>query len=157
MKIMLNKVEKKFVIEELKKYKNPEASVVESLKFVQKRLRWISLDVMNEISRIISVPVSKIESIATFYNHIFRKPVGKNIVKYCDGVVCYINGYKKIKNVISKHLKIKPGQTTKDNKFTLIPICCLGNCNNSPTIMINENLFSNVNITSSIDILERIK
>ncbi|WP_343154885.1 NADH-quinone oxidoreductase subunit NuoE [Buchnera aphidicola (Pseudoregma panicola)] len=154
---MINEKEKEFILKELEKYENSDAVVVESLKFVQKRLRWISLETMSEISKIISVPVSKIESIATFYNQIFRKPVGKNVIKYCDGVVCYINGYKKIKNAISKHLNICDGCTTKDNNFTLIPICCLGNCDNSPTIMINENLFSNITVKSVVNILESIK
>ncbi|WP_343190049.1 NADH-quinone oxidoreductase subunit NuoE [Buchnera aphidicola] len=156
MKKILSKEEKTFILKELNKYKNPDAVIIEILKFVQKRLRWISLDTIKEISKIISVPASKIDSIATFYNQIFRRPVGKNIIKYCDGVVCYINGYEKIEAELSNYLKIQPGNTTKDKKFTLIPICCLGNCHNSPTIMINENLFSNVTKKSIITILDNI-
>ncbi|WP_343189191.1 NADH-quinone oxidoreductase subunit NuoE [Buchnera aphidicola (Chaitoregma tattakana)] len=156
-KNILNNKEQKFILTELKKYEDPNAAVVECLKYVQQRLKWISLDVIKEVSQIVSVPVSKIESIATFYSQIFRQPVGKNIIKYCDGVVCYINGYKKIEKTMSNYLKITPGNTTKDKKFTLIPICCLGNCDNSPTIMINENLFSNVTNRKIINILENLR
>ncbi|WP_343188317.1 NADH-quinone oxidoreductase subunit NuoE [Buchnera aphidicola (Ceratoglyphina bambusae)] len=149
--------EKKFILKEIKKYNNSDAAIIESLKFVQRRLNWISSDIMLEISKILLVPVSKIESIATFYSQIFRRPVGKNIIRYCDGVVCYINGYKNIEKSLSNYLNICPGQTTKNNKFTLLPVCCLGNCDKSPTMMINENLFSNINTKSAISILENFK
>ncbi|QTM69467.1 NADH-quinone oxidoreductase subunit NuoE [Buchnera aphidicola (Hormaphis cornu)] len=144
---------------ELKKksYKNSRAASIEALKIVQKRLGWISKQSMVSIAKILNLPVAEIESIATFYSQIFRKPVGENIIKYCDSMVCYIMGYKEIKQSLFKILNIRSGETTVDRKFTLLPVCCLGNCDKAPTIMINEDLFSNVTPKSILCILESYK
>lgn len=126
---------------EQKHYKKNKAVCIEALKIVQKYRGWVSDNVIYEIAEILKVSFSEIEEIATFYNQIFRKPVGKNIIRYCDSFVCYINGYKNIKKKIENILNIKTGQTTQDKKFTLLPTCCLGNCDKSPTIMINEDTY----------------
>lgn len=137
----LTKNEINDIKKEQKCYKNNKAVCIEALKIVQKYRGWVSDNVIYEIAKILKISFSEIEEIATFYSQIFRKPVGKNIIRYCDSFVCYINGYKNIKKKIENTLKIKTGQTTQDKKFTLLPTCCLGNCDKSPTIMINEDTY----------------
>jgi len=131
-------VEKNKIIDKIKKYEDPRAVSIEALKIVQKTRKWISDEAIVAISKILGVSAVDIEGVATFYNQIFRKPVGVNIIRYCDSVVCYINGYKNIQKILEKTLQIKPGQTTADGVFTLLPTCCLGNCDKGPVIMINE-------------------
>jgi NADH-quinone oxidoreductase subunit E len=80
--------------------------------------------------------------VATFYSQIFRQPVGRHVIRYCDSVVCHITGYQGIQAAIEKKLSIKPGQTTFDGRFTLLPTCCLGNCDKGPTMMIDEDTHS---------------
>ncbi|AXN02381.1 NADH-ubiquinone oxidoreductase chain E [Candidatus Purcelliella pentastirinorum] len=153
--IKLTAKEKKKIKKEKKNYKNKNSVIIEALKIVQEERNWISDEIIIAISKEIGVSYNDIEEIATFYSQIFRKPVGKHIIKFCDSVVCYINGYKNIQKKIEYHLKIKPGNTTKDNLFTLLPICCLGNCNFSPTIMIDKDIYGPVSTNSIIQILDK--
>ncbi|CAL4319964.1 NADH-quinone oxidoreductase subunit NuoE [Buchnera aphidicola] len=146
--------EQEKIEEEKKRYKYPHAVVIEALKIVQKKRKWVSKNVINAISEILNISSVHIEEVATFYSQIFLEPVGRNIIRYCDSVVCYVVGYKKILIVLEKYLKIKSGETTPDNKFTLLPICCLGCCDKAPTMMINEDTYFNLSEKNILSILE---
>ncbi|BBI01140.1 NADH dehydrogenase subunit E [Buchnera aphidicola (Nipponaphis monzeni)] len=154
---MLTNKERMLIECKKKSYANSKAASIEALKIVQRRIGWVPKQAIIDISEILKVSISEIESIATFYNQIFRKPVGKNIIRYCDSVVCYVMGYEKIKKVLIDTLGITIGETTVDNQFTLLPVCCLGNCDKAPTIMINQNIYSNVSDVSIINLLESYK
>lgn len=149
----LTKNEIREIKNEQKCFKNNKAVCIEALKIVQKYRGWISDNIIYEIAKLLKITFNEIEEIATFYSQIFRKPVGKNIIRYCDSFVCFINGYKSIKKEIEKVLNIKTGQTTKDKKFTLLPTCCLGNCDKSPTIMINNDTYVFLTPENIIDLL----
>ncbi|CAL4320155.1 NADH-quinone oxidoreductase subunit E [Buchnera aphidicola (Protaphis terricola)] len=140
-----------------KYYENYRAISIEALKIVQKKRGWVSDQAIIEISKILNISPSDIESVATFYSQIYRQPVGRNIIRFCDSVVCYLTGYKKIQKFLEQHLLIKIGNTTLDKRFTLLPVCCLGNCDKSPTIMINDNLYSKVTPESILNLLESYK
>lgn len=148
-------------IEEIKKeknkYKYQKAAAIEALKIAQKYRGWVSDNVLLEISKILKMTVNDLESIATFYSQIFRRPVGKYVIRYCDSFVCYINGYQKILEKIKNNLNIKVGETTLDKKFTLLPTCCLGSCDKSPVIMINDNFYYCLNVKIIDNILEYYK
>ncbi|CAL4319663.1 NADH-quinone oxidoreductase subunit E [Buchnera aphidicola (Thelaxes suberi)] len=140
-----------------KNYENSRAAVIDALKILQERLGWIPDWGIQEISIILNISSSDVESIATFYSQIFRKPVGKYIIRLCDSIVCYITGYDPIEKAIIHHLKIKKGCTTNDKLFTFLPICCLGSCDKSPVVMINKDIYYNVNEKSIITILDKYK
>jgi len=140
-----------------KYYENSRAIVIEALKIVQKKRGWISDQAIYAISKILKINPSDVEGVATFYSQIFRQPVGRNIIRYCDSVVCFLTGYEAIKSALEDYLKIKIGETTKDNRFTLLPVCCLGNCDKSPTIMINEDTYSFLTSESIPCLLESYK
>ncbi|MBZ2278998.1 MAG: NADH-quinone oxidoreductase subunit NuoE [Buchnera aphidicola] len=137
-----------------KHYENYQSLSIEALKIVQKKRGWISDPAIYAIAKILQVNPSEIEAVATFYSQIFRRPVGRNVIRYCDSVVCYITGYTKIKKTLKKILKIEIGQTTKDKRFTLLPICCLGNCDKGPTIMINDDIYSSITSGKISNVLE---
>ncbi|MBK4775474.1 NADH-quinone oxidoreductase subunit NuoE [Candidatus Pantoea edessiphila] len=143
-------------IEEEKKYYEHSRSVcIEALKIVQKKRGWVCDNAIKAIAEILNLSYSEVEGVATFYSQIFRKPVGRNIIRYCDSVVCYINGYKDIQLKLEQKLNIKPGKTTLDNRFTLLPVCCLGNCDKGPTIMINEETYIRLKIEDIDFMLEQ--
>lgn len=153
----LNSQEYNEIQREKNNYENPRAALIETLKIIQKSRGWISNDAIYIIANILKVNVSDVEEVATFYSQIFRKPVGRHIIRYCDSVVCYIKGYKKNLKVLENFLKIKPGQTTKNNRFTLLPTCCLGNCDKAASIMINEDTYGCVTEKNICRLLERYK
>ncbi|PPI86720.1 NADH-quinone oxidoreductase subunit NuoE [Candidatus Pantoea edessiphila] len=139
--LILSDEEYHAIIKEKKYYETSRSVCIEALKIVQQKRGWICDSAIESIAAILNLPSSEVEGVATFYSQIFRKPVGRNIIRYCDSVVCYINGYKDIQLKLEQNLNIKPGQTTLDKCFTLLPVCCLGNCDKGPTIMINEETY----------------
>ncbi|XBC39370.1 MAG: NADH-quinone oxidoreductase subunit NuoE [Buchnera aphidicola (Nurudea shiraii)] len=154
---MLSSEEKVEILNNKNNYEDPRASSIEALKIVQKKRGWISDFAIFEISKILGVSEVDLEEIATFYSQIFRKPVGRNIIRYCDSVVCYMYGCEDIKSCFEDKLNISIGETTKNFDFTLLPIGCLGNCDRAPTIMINNDIYSCVTESLIIKLLESYK
>lgn len=153
----LNDLELRAIQEEKKHYEDVKAVSIEALKIVQKSRGWISDELMREISGVLCISVSQLEEIATFYSQIYRQPVGRHVVKFCDSVVCYMLGCDHIKSTLEDILKIKPGQTTLNNQFTILPISCLGNCDKAPVIMINNITYTNVTSSDIPILLEKCK
>ena len=137
---------------EMSHYEDPRAASIEALKLVQKHFGWVCDEAIEAIAEVLSIPASDVEGVATFYSQIFRRPVGRHVIRYCDSVVCYITGYQAIQKKLETRLGIKPGQTTSDQRFTLLPVCCLGNCDKSPTLMIDDDTHSHVS-PESVDLL----
>lgn len=129
---------------ECEQYESNKAAAIEALKIIQKNRGWVSDSAITWISEILHIPESDIEGVATFYNQIFRQPVGRHIIRYCDSIVCYITGCEKIQKTLEKILNIEIGNTTHDKKFTLLPACCLGMCNVAPVIMVDETIYSSI-------------
>lgn len=135
-------------------YKNKRAASIEALKIIQKKRGWVSDELMILIAKVLCISVADLEGVATFYNQIFRQPVGRHIVRYCDSVVCYLLGCEEIKNILMNILNIEIGHTTIDNRFTLLPICCVGHCATAPIIMVNNDIHCNVISTKIVSLLE---
>ncbi|CAL4326220.1 NADH-quinone oxidoreductase subunit E [Buchnera aphidicola (Brachycaudus tragopogonis)] len=157
IKFILTNEEIKKIENEKKFYENARAVSIEALKIVQKKRGWISDQAIYAISEVLQINPSELEEVATFYSQIFRQPVGRNIIRYCDSVVCFITGYQQLKITLENYLNIKIGETTQDKRFTLLPVCCLGNCDKGPTIMINEDTHSFLTPESIPHLLESYK
>ena len=138
---MLTADEKKEIDEHIKEYPNKRAACIEALKVVQENRRWISDESLKDIANYLEMTIDELDSVATFYNLVFRKPVGKHVILICDSVSCYILGYEKILDYLDKKLGIKLGETTEDDRFTLLPIPCLGTCDHAPALMIDNDLY----------------
>jgi NADH-quinone oxidoreductase subunit E len=129
---------------EIKLLPHKKAAVIEALKIVQQHRRWISDESVAAIARHLEISPAEVDSVATFYNLIFRKPVGRHIILLCDSISCYVMGYEKLYEALKQQLKIKFGETTTDKQFTLLPNCCLGCCDHAPALMIDEDLYRDV-------------
>ncbi|XRX42496.1 MAG: NADH-quinone oxidoreductase subunit NuoE [Buchnera aphidicola (Eriosoma harunire)] len=151
----LTQVEREKIQEQKLQYKQSRAASVEALKIVQKYRGWISTDAIHAIAKFLNISSSDLEEVATFYSNIYRQPVGRNIIKYCDSMVCYVTGYFKIKCALEQKLRINSGETTIDNRFTLLPACCLGCCDRSPVVMINEDTHCNLTVEKILNLLEK--
>ncbi|MCA9433454.1 MAG: NADH-quinone oxidoreductase subunit NuoE, partial [Candidatus Omnitrophica bacterium] len=97
----------------------------------------------------------ELDSVATFYNLLFRQPVGRHVVMVCDSVSCWIMGYEKIRQYLMDKLGVGMGETTPDGRFTLLPICCLGNCDRAPAMMVGEDLHQDLTPEKIDAILEK--
>jgi len=99
----------------------------------------------------------ELDSVATCYNLIFRKPVGRHIILVCDSVSCWIMGYEPLLRHIERRLGIKLGQTTIDGCFTLLPIACLGACDKAPVMMVDDQLHVDLSPTRIDEILDQYR
>jgi NADH-quinone oxidoreductase subunit E len=132
-----------------------KAACIEALKIVQEHRRWISDDSLNEIAQFMEMTPEELESVATFYNLIFRRPVGRHIILLCDSISCWVMGYEKIQDFLMERIGIGFGETTTDGCFTLLPNPCLGTCDCAPALMIDNDLYRNVTIEQLDEILNR--
>ena len=133
------------------------AACIEALKIVQHRRGYISKEDLHDIADFMGMSVEDLDSVATFYNLIFRKPVGRNVILLCDSISCYVMGYEKLYEYLQEHLSIQFGETTPDGRFTLLPNCCLGTCDHAPVLMINNELYRDLTEHKLNDILKEYK
>jgi len=142
---------------EMEHYEDPRAASIEALKTVQKHRGWVPDGAIFAIADVLGIPVPDVEGVATFYNMIFRRPVGRNVIKVCDSISCFLTGYDELKDAIMAQTGLKYGETTADDRFTLLPVCCLGNCDKGPTLMINDDTYGPVSLGEVAALLERYK
>lgn len=140
----LSEAERSAIEHEMHHYEDPRAASIEALKIVQKARGWVPDGAAEAIGAILGVPASDIEGVATFYSQIFRQPVGRHIIRVCDSMTCYIGGHESVLESLSQQLGIGLGQTSPDGRFTLLPVCCLGNCDKAPALMIDDDTFGDV-------------
>ena len=152
---MLTEEELKEIDEHVKQYPQKRAACIEALKVVQRKRRWISDENLNDIAGVLDMTPDELDSVATFYNLVFRKPVGRHVILICDSVSCWIMGFEKILEHIQNKLGIRYGETTKDERFTLLPIQCLGTCDRAPALMIDNDLHRDLTIEKIDEILEK--
>src|SRR5215470_7601135 len=129
---------------EAAKYPRRDAVCIDALKIVQRRRGWVSDENVRDISELLGISAADVDSVATFYNLIFRKPVGRHVIMLCDSVSCWIMGHDRINQHLRDRLGINAGETTPDNRFTLIPNVCLGCCDRAPAMMIDDDLHTNL-------------
>jgi len=134
-----------------------KAACIEALKIVQDHRGWISDESLQAIAKHMEMSVEELDSVATFYNLIFRKPVGRNIILLCDSISCYVMGYEKIYEHLKARLNIKFGETTPDARFTLLPNPCLGICDHAPALMVNHDLYKDLTQDKLDEILKDYK
>ncbi len=138
---MLTDDEKREIDEELTKYPTKRAAGPEALKIVQRYRGWVSDTSLRDVARYLELSEEELDSVATAYNFIFRKPVGRHLIIVCDSVVCWVLGYEGILTHLQQRLGIQMGQTTKDKRFTLLPAACLGACDQAPVMIVDERLY----------------
>src|SRR5688500_11248830 len=132
-----------------------KAAGIEALKIVQEHRRWVSDESLREVAAYMGMSVEELDSVATFYNMIFRRPVGRHVILLCDSISCWVMGYEGIQEYFKKRLGIGLGETTTDDRFTLLPNVCLGTCDCAPALMIDNDLHRNLTIDQLEEILKK--
>jgi NADH-quinone oxidoreductase subunit E len=121
------------------RYAGEEGALIQLLLDVQAELRWIPREAIERISEKLSLPVSQIYRVASFYKVMSLKPRGEHVVQVCLGTACHVRGGPRIMDKAREVLKIGPGETTPDMKFTLERVNCLGCCALGPVIVVDGN------------------
>jgi NADH-quinone oxidoreductase subunit E len=133
----------------------PRESAVDVMKELQRHYGWLTDEAVVEAAQLLSLTTLQVEELATFYEMIYRRPVGKRVVHVCDSISCWAMGGESLLAQLAAHLGIAPGETTGDGQFTLLPCCCLGNCGESPTMMVGDELYGRLTLAKAVDILQR--
>ncbi|QTA80225.1 NADH-quinone oxidoreductase, subunit E [Desulfonema limicola] len=136
---------------------HPKELVVDVMMAVQEHYGYLSDEALDESAQLLNLPPMELEEIATFYTFIYREPVGRYVIHVCDSVVCWMNGAESIQDYLCRKLEIKPGETTKDGLFTLLPVCCIGYCDRSPAILINKKVYGELTPGKLDSILEKLR
>jgi len=123
---------------------NKSGNLISILKEVQDQRVDLSKDVMMEIARNTGVSFSEVYEIATFYSFISTDPLGKNIIRICKSIPCFLKSSNVIVATIEKELGIKPGEITSDKKFSFHLTNCIGACDMAPAMMINKKRYGNL-------------
>lgn len=152
---MLSDQEKQEIDEEIAIYPAKENACLEALQVVQKHRNWVSDDALKTVAEYLEMTPDELEGVATFYNLIFRKPVGRNVILMCESISCWVLDYERLMSHIKQKLNIDLGETTPDNRFTLLTIPCLGNCDHGPAMMVNDNLHQDLTEERIDEILEQ--
>ncbi|MHB8875829.1 MAG: NADH-quinone oxidoreductase subunit NuoE [Myxococcaceae bacterium] len=152
---MLTDEERKEIDHELSRYPTREAVALEALRIVQHHRRWVSDEALRDVADYLGRSPSELEGVSTFYNLIFRKPVGRHVILVCDSVVCWTLGYQRLRERLCARLGVEPGGTTSDGRFTLLPSVCLGACDHAPVLMVDSDTHFDVNPDRLDALLER--
>lgn len=152
---MLTDLEIKEIEHAIKLVPHKKAASVEALKVVQEHRRWVSDESLREVAKLLDMSPEELDSVATFYNMIFRREVGKHVILVCDSISCWVMGYENLRDQLFSRLGIKYGETTSDGRFTILPNCCLGTCDCAPALMIDHDLYRNVTSEQLEGILKR--
>ncbi len=150
---MLTEEERRDIEAELPHYPQKRAVCIEAMKIVQRYRGWVSDESLQDLAELLEMTVDELDGVATFYNLLFRRPVGKHIILLCDSVTCWIMGYERLRQHLTARLGIQWGETSADGRFTLLPIVCLGTCDHAPALMIDNDLHRDLDPTKLDEIL----
>jgi len=137
---MLTQNERHEIEVELGRYPQKQAVCIEALKIVQRHRGWVPDEGIKDVAEFLGLSPHEVDAVATFYNLIYRRPVGRHVVHLCDSVSCWVMGCDTVCAHLKSRLGVDLGATTADGRFTLLPIACLGACDHAPVMMINGEL-----------------
>ena len=141
---MLSEEERLEIEKELENVPTRQAVAVDALKIVQKRRGYVSDEALQDLAQALDMTPAELDNVATFYNLIFRRPVGKHVILVCDSISCFLTGQERVLDYLQRKLGIQPGQTTGDGLFTLLPTVCLGHCEQAPVMMLDGEIVGNL-------------
>ena len=133
------------------------SAVIPLLHYVQKKSNgWLPVPEIERVGEILDMPYMKVYEVASFYTMFNLKPIGKKLLQLCHTTPCWLRGSDQIEKSIFDTLKIKNGETTSDEMFTLMKVECLGACVNAPILQINDDYFEDLDYNSTKELLKKI-
>ena len=142
----------------LDEYRSTRGSVIPVLQQTQDIFGYLPKEILIRIAKELDVPISQIYGVVTFYAQFHLSPRGKNIIRSCQGTACHVRGAKLVLQAIKDKLGLKEGETTtKDLKFTLETVACIGACGLAPCMMINDDTHGRLTPAKVDDIIDAVK
>ncbi len=152
---MLTPEETAAIRRELEAYEHKRAACIEALKIVQRGRGWVPDEQLRDVAALLEMSPTELDGIATFYNLIYRRPVGRHVLHFCDSVSCWLMGAAALAARLQAGYDTASGHTSPDGRFTVLPIPCLGACDRAPAIMIDGELHTHLDPARLDEVLER--
>src|SRR3546814_11726507 len=130
---VLSDAERHAIEHEVAHYPDARAASIGALKIVQAHRGWVPDGAIEPVAAMLGIGGAELEGVATFYNLIFRKPVGRHVIPVCDSISFFLPGYEDLKVSLEKTLRSGYGQTNPEGPFTIQQIHCLGAGDKGPT------------------------
>lgn len=129
------------------------SALIPILQQIQEKIGFLPVEVQRKVADSLQISEKDVYGVVTFYSFFTMIPRGRNNIRVCMGTACYVKGGKKIVDSIQTELKIKPGQTTQDRKYSLQINRCLGACGIAPIVVINDKVYQKVDPAKVMDIV----
>jgi NADH-quinone oxidoreductase subunit E/NADP-reducing hydrogenase subunit HndA len=144
IKIELRNEDVDFIKATCSKFSNDPQELINVLHSCQEHFGYLPAEIQEVISEHLNVPVAKVYGVVTFYSFFTMTPKGKNPISICMGTACYVRGGEKVLEEFKKELGIQVGETTKDNKFSLSSLRCVGACGLAPVVLAGDKTYGRV-------------
>lgn len=123
---------------------------------LQDHYGYMSDEAMQEAAQLLGMTPLELDELATFYDFIYREPVGRYVIHICDSAICWLNGHESLVDHLCRRLDIPLGGTTADGLFTLLPVCCIGYCDHAPAMLINRKVYGHLTPEKIDAIIDRL-
>ncbi len=133
------------------------ANLLAMLKAEQRKSGYLSEEFIAEMAKSLTIPISEVYGVATFYTFLSTKPLGRNVIRVCKSVPCYLKNSQMIIESLEKELGISPGETTPDGRFSLELVNCIGACDKAPAMLVNNDVHGNLTPRKIVQILNSYK
>lgn len=145
------------LLERISKAQHPRELVVDVMLALQDQHGYLNDEALRETASLLGMSLLEVEELATFYDFIYRQPVGRFVIRVCDSVVCWLEGGELLAKHLERKLGIRMGETTSDGLFTLLPVCCIGYCDMAPAMLVNKKVYGNLTPEKIDTILEALR
>jgi NADH-quinone oxidoreductase subunit E len=155
--LVLPESSRKLIQAELKRYEARESALIPSLYEAQKVFGWISPEVIDLLSKEMDIPTARVNEVAQFYTMFNKSPVGKYHVQVCTNIGCAITGGREALERFCKQIGVSVGETSKDGRFTVSAVECLGSCGTAPMAQINDKYYENLTFESIDKLVKELR
>lgn len=149
------KVTKDVVRTATERYGANRAELIPILNEINQELGYLPAEALQEVSKVLHVPQSQLFSVASFYQMLSTKPRGRHVIQFCESAPCHVVGGRQVWQALLDELKIGPGETTPDGKWSLITVSCLGVCAVGPVMLVDGEIIGNLTAEQIPGILSR--
>lgn len=134
----------------------PREKAIDVMLEYQEHFGWMSDEAMEEAAGLLGMSPLELQELASFYDFIYRSPVGKYVIRVCDSAMCWMEGHQRVIDYISARVHVPMGGTSADGLFTLLPVCCIGYCDRAPAMVINKRVYGRLTPEKIDRILDKL-
>ena len=157
MKLSENLSEYNKIYNILKNHSWEESALISILHEIENLYNYLPAWALRHISEKLNIPMIQVYGVASFYDAFHLKPRGKHLIRVCKGTACYLKGATQVFEALERELGIKEGETTRDQKFTLQAVHCVGACALAPVVVIGERYFDKTSPTKLRSMLKKVQ